>query len=319
MRNWPLILIVVISFASFAYGMGKMVTPEMYRDMSPPQLGYVFVPDDDTFVETNHYLEIRFIPFGPEYPVAATAFLSHTLSGDAEPLDLEPVFYEGEQTNKWIAILPPLADKGDRWFYYLTFETSEGRTIEIRKDMNWFEKLFTGFTKEKQLFWTTYEGNVIREIPSGKVLLVTHIVLTMGALLLLFHTLYYAFQLFAKPNRFYFHRAYKSAFWGILCFLVGAIIIGIPITAYTFGVGFMPWPTQGLTSLGDVTDTKSSAMIVAWAILLLANFGVYKRAFLKNAEPRKWVQFGVWVIIVSLFTVFIFLIPHSQFMQQSQM
>jgi len=299
--------------------MGKVVTPEIYRDMSPPRLGYVFVPDDDTFVDTDHFLEIRFIRFGPERPVSATAWISMRLSGEPEPLEFEPVFYNGEQTDKWHAILPPLSNKGERWFYYITVETSEGRTIEIRKNMNWFEKLFSGFTHDKQNFWTTYEGNVVKEIKIGKALLVTHIVLSMGALLFLFHTLYYTFQLFAKPNRFYFHRAYKTASWGILCFTIGAILIGIPITWYTFGCGFMPWPTQGLTSLGDITDTKSTWMVIAWAIMLLSHLGIYKRSLLLDAEPRKWVRFGVWILVVSLITVFIFLIPHSQFMVESQM
>lgn len=317
MRNWPLIITVIVAFAAFAFGMSSMITPEMYREMSPPDLGYVFVPDDDTFVKTDHFLEIRFIRFGPEKPVAAIAWISRHTYDDPEPLAFEPVYFDGEQTDKWIAVLPPLEEKGTRWFYYLTIETSTGRQIEIWKDMNWFERLFSGSKEETQLFWTTYEGSIVKELSAGKAMLVTHIVLSMGALFFMFHALFYLLTIFTQPTGVYFIKAYRSIFWGCMTFLFGAIILGIPITWYTFAVGFMPWPTQGLADLGDVTDTKSTALIIVWAILLFVYHKPFRLSLAEKLETAVMKKFAVWTLVTLLFTAFVFLIPHSQFMQES--
>ena len=317
MRNWPLILTVIIAFAAFAHGMSSMITPEMYREMSPPRLGYVFVPDDDTFVDTNHFLEIRFIQFGPEAPESVTAWIIRHHGDIPEPLEFEPVFFEAEQTEKWIAILPPLSEKGQRWFYYLTIETTEGRSIEIWKDMNLFEKLFSGFTREHQHFWATYEGNVIKEARYGKVMLVSHIVLSFGALMFMFHVIFYVFGIFAGFDVTSFIKAYKSSFWAILTFTIGAIVLGIPITWFTFACGFMPWPTQGIASMGDVTDTKSTLLVIAWVIHLLSHYKTYRQALTGHVEKGQLIRFGIWTIVALLFTIFVFLIPHSQFMQSN--
>jgi hypothetical protein len=297
--------------------MSNMIAPEMYRAMSPPDLGYVFVPDDDTFVKSDHFLEISFIQFGPERPVSATAWISRHTDDEPRALPFEPVNFGGEQTDKWIALLPPLEDKGTRWFYYITIKTSTGRQIEIWKDMNWFERMFSGFSSDKQLFWTTYEGNIVREIAPGKVMLVTHIVLSMGALLFMFHALYYLLWIFADKGRTHFIKAYRSVFWGCMTFFIGAIVLGIPITWYTFAVGFMPWPTQGLGNLGDVTDTKSVALTIVWAILLIGYMKPFKQAIAEKLEAKVMKKFAIWTLITLLFTVFVFLIPHSQFMQDT--
>lgn len=317
MNRWPLIITILITFLSFGHGMYKMITPEMYREMSPPHLGYVYVPDDDTFTGTNQYLEIRFIEFGTERPETVTAWIQRTVDGQPEALALEPVIYGGEQADKWLAILPPLENKGDRWFYHLTIETSEGREIEIWKSMNWFEELFSGFQKTRQHFWVTYEGNVSRETPGGKMLLVSHIVLAFGALLIMFHTIYYTLVILYKPDETNLVRAYMSAFWAWLSFGIGTIALGIPITWYTFGCGYMPWPTQGWTSPGDITDTKSTWLVIWWGVILLTNFRVIKSALNEKLDARVVRRFAIWVLISLIATVLVFLIPHSQFMQTS--
>jgi hypothetical protein len=315
MRNWPLIVTLIVAFVSIAYGIGQMITPEMYKEMSPPNLGYVFVPDDDDFINSNHFLEISFIEMGPEKPESVTAWISRHTYTDPTPLRFEQVYFAGEPTGKWIALLPPLEEKGTRWFYYLDIKTSTGREFEIRKDMNWFERLFSGFKETKQLFWTTYEGSLIREVHFGKAILVTHIVLACGALLIMYHALYYLLTIFYKPTKFIFNKAYRSVFWGCLTFFIGTIVIGIPVTWYTFAVGFMPWPTQGLTNLGDITDTKSTWLVIAWAVLLLSYLKTYRAPLKQAIDTAIMKRFAIWTLVSLLLTVFVFLIPHSQFMQ----
>ena len=318
MRNWPLAVTLIVAAASFAYGMNNMIAPERYRSLKPPALGYVFVPDDDEFIDSEHRLEVQFIRFGSEGPASVTAHVSRGLTEQPQDLPFEPLVYRGEPTRTWFAVLPPLADKGSRWFYYITIETTEGRTIEIWKSMNWFERLFSGFSKTRQHFWVTYEGNVAREMPMGRMLLVSHIVLIFSALIFMFHILYYVLQIIAVPVAGYYVRAYRCMFWAMISFAVGAILLGIPITFYTFGSGFAPWPSRGLTNLGDITDTKSMLLVVWWAVLLLTNLGHYRSALggQGNGGPRR--AFAWWTIIALLITVFVFLIPHSQFLQSSR-
>lgn len=317
MRNSPLIITVVIALAGFAYGMNNMISPEMYRSINPPELGYIFVPDDDTFVESEHRLEIEFVEFGPERekPVSATAHIARKVNDPMIELPFEPLFFNGQPTRTWFAVLPPLSEKGSRWFYYITIKTSNGRVIEIWKSKNWFEKLFSGFRSNRQYFWVTYEGNVSREMPGGKLALIFHIVLTFGALLLLFHTLYYSLWLIKSPSDNNMRKAYKSALWAIICFTIGAIIIGIPITRYTFDVGFAPWPVKGLTNPGDITDTKSTLLVIWWLILLITNRHALPSAKLNDTRFEKQRRFGWLTILALLVTIFVFLIPHSQFMQ----
>jgi len=183
--------------------------------------------------------------------------------------------------------------------------------------MNWFEKLFSGFTHEKQHFWTTYEGNVSREAPMGRALLIGHIVLAFGALIFLFHTLYFIMHILAGTSDSWFIRAYRSLFWAWLTFTVGAIVMGIPITWYTFGVGFMPWPTQGFTDPGDITDTKSTWLSICWGVLLLGYFRAYRTSLTRPIESRRAISFALWTIVAILITIFVFLIPHSQFMKSN--
>jgi hypothetical protein len=313
-RQWPLKVTILIAFFSFFYGMSKMIAPELYRDMSPPDLGYVFVPDDDSFVDTEQYIEIRFIKFGPEAPSRVTAWICRTKTGQPEALQFEPVMLGGVEQNLWVALLPTLHEKSARWFYYITIETNQGRTIEIRKDMNWFEELFSGFKTNKQNFWVTYEGNVVREVGFGKIMLASHITFSFGALLYLFHTLFYALMLLPQPLSATFIKAFKSMFWAFATFTFGAIVLGIPITWYTFGTGFQPWPTKGLFSPGDITDTKSTFLAVFWLILLWINFQNFRNARKAEIDAKSMRWFTIWTIIAILITVFVFLIPHSQFM-----
>jgi hypothetical protein len=317
-RNWPLKITLLIAIVGFAYSMNSMIAPEMYRSMRPPQLGYIFVPDDGEFTDGEHRIEVQFIQFSDESPKSVTAFIMKKPDDQPQELPLEPLLYSGTPTRTWFAVLPPLKEKGARWFYYLTIQTTKDRTIEIWKNMNWFERLFSGFSKDRQHFWVTYEGNVVRETQFGRILLISHIVLAFGALLFLFHTMYYILRLVQiGPSDIDMLKGYKSAFWAAAFFFTGAIVLGIPITYYTFNTGFAPWPVKGLFNLGDITDTKSTLLAVWWAILLISYYKQFRLAVLGRGDGKLQRKFGWWTILALFITVFVFLIPHSQFLQTS--
>jgi hypothetical protein len=312
-RNWPLWVILIVAFAAFATAMSGRITPEMYRSMTPP-LGYVFVPDDDTFIDSEQKLEINFVQMGRGAPSQVTAHITRHPSDPTENLEFEPLAFHGEPTQTWFAILPPLHNKADRWFYYITVETTEDRTIEIWKHMNWFEKLFSGFRKEHQLFWVTYEGNVVREMKYGKLALVSHIVLSLGALIYMFHAFYYIMWLFTAPTGKYLRKTWHALLGAWISFTIGTIILGPVITWYTFAQGFTPWPVKGLNNLGDITDTKSLLLVVWWGILLLTNLKSVRLSIRGELSGSTGLRFAWWTLLALLVTAFVFLIPHSQFL-----
>lgn len=312
-KNWPLWVTIVVAFIVFGFGIAGRIVPEMYRNMSPP-LGYIFVPDDDTFIDSEHRLEVDFVRMGREAPARVTAHITRHPNEPVEELEFESLLFQGEPTITWFAVLPPLHNKVDKWFYYITIETTEDRTIEIWKRMNWFEKLFTGFRKDRQYFWTTYEGNIVREMKFGKLVLVSHIVLSVGAILYMFHALFYIMWLFVAPSSKFFRKTWHVLIGAWLTFTIGTIILGPPVTWYTFAEGFSPWPVKGLNSLGDITDTKSVLLVVWWGVLLLANLKHVRSSTRGELDRSTCLRFAWWTLVAILVTTFVFLIPHSQFL-----
>lgn len=84
----------------------------------------------------------------------------------------------------------------------------------------------------------------------------------------------------------------KFTFWtlGILTF--GGFIMGAIVLKYAFGVYWTGFPV-GM----DLTDNKT---LICWIMWVLASIMIFK-----SAKPK------MWVVIASVITLLIFLIPHS--------
>lgn len=312
-KNWPLWVTLIVAFIGFSFWMNGRIAPDMVRHMAPP-LGYIFVPDDDAFVDSEHRLEVDFIPMGREVPTRVIAHIARHPNDPIEELEFEPLFFDGEPTMTWFTVLPPLSKKADKWFYYISIETSEDRQIQLWKSMNWFEKLFTGFKRDQMMFWTTYEGNVVREAPMGRLLLLSHIVTSMGAILFMFHTLYYMMWLFVVPTSKFFRKTWNAMLGAWITFTFGTCILGPPVTWYTFAQGFYPWPLKGLTDLGDITDTKSVLLVIWWGVVLMMNWKYIRSKNRIELDPAAGKKFAWAIFIAILVTIFVFNIPHSQFL-----
>ena len=99
-----------------------------------------------------------------------------------------------------------------------------------------------------------------------------------------------------------------------LTFTIGAIILGPPVTWYTFAEGFSPWPVKGLNSLGDITDTKSVLLVIWWGVLLLSNLKHVRSSTHGELGKSICLRFAWWTLVAILVTIFVFMIPHSQFL-----
>jgi len=88
-------------------------------------------------------------------------------------------------------------------------------------------------------------------------------------------------------------KEYKLALIAGACFYIGGFIFGPIMQKYAFGEYWTGWPFGG-----DLTDNKTLAAAVAWAIMALLG--------LKESAYRKYL-----VLFAVLVQIGIFLIPHS--------
>lgn len=84
----------------------------------------------------------------------------------------------------------------------------------------------------------------------------------------------------------------KFTFWTIGLLTLGGFIMGAVVLKYAFGVYWTGFPV-GM----DLTDNKT---LICWIMWVLASIMIFK-----SAKPK------MWVVIASVITLLIFLIPHS--------
>ncbi|MEW5899921.1 MAG: hypothetical protein AB1715_00480 [Acidobacteriota bacterium] len=84
----------------------------------------------------------------------------------------------------------------------------------------------------------------------------------------------------------------KFAVWALLFLLVGGFILGPLMQKYAFDALWTGFPIGS-----DLTDTKTLAAVLIWAIALVAS---------RKGKPARG-----WILAASLVTLVVFLIPHS--------
>ena len=89
-------------------------------------------------------------------------------------------------------------------------------------------------------------------------------------------------------------RAYRLALWTTSLLFAGGFIFGPIVQKFAFGEYWTGWPWGH-----DLTDTKIVVSMIFWVIALW-------RA--RGADPKRG---RVWIIIASVVTLLIYLIPHS--------
>lgn len=184
------------------------------------------------------------------------------------------------------AVSLPAKERGKRWYYRFIASAGGADTKFTLSD-----------TKD---FYVTYEGDV------PKILLILHIALMMLTAILILHAFHYSLEILI--NRTNAIKAYWSGFLAMVVFWISAFAIGPPISGYTFGEPFGPWPFGG-----DITDTKSVALALFWLVPLFLKFGV-----LSGRESHHRISdraFATWVFVGLIVSIGIYLIPHSLFIQ----
>ena len=98
------------------------------------------------------------------------------------------------------------------------------------------------------------------------------------------------------------NNTHKLAFWTLMFFIGGGLILGPIVQYYAFGYFWTGWPTAdglhiNLFKFGDLTDNKTLAALIMWAI------AVWRLK--KHPEQTYWA----WIAAVVLLAVY--MIPHS--------
>jgi len=279
---------VLLSFILILVGFYFIITPDMYRQTDPSKpIGYVFVPDKDEKVGKSHLIRANFWTHSKEKISSVRLQYRRKSEEIFKTSQMDRV----KDSSIFVDTLPTLQDMADRYFYYIEAEDTGGNRVLIPSN-----------APERPLLYVTYEGR------PNKIVLLFHIVLTMGSTLFLVHALYYAILVLAekKGAGAWLQKCFHSVLWAWISFFTGAIPLGILVTWQTFGEGWGGWPIGS-----DVTDSKSQVLVLYWALVLLLR----KDILLGGRGLVSQRAFSFLVLLGMVVTTVVFLIPHSLFFQ----
>ena len=290
----PLIVtlaLAAIAVYSMVYG---MMTPDMHRLTRPSAaINYVFVPDDDEFTRSKHHVEGTF--WSSSGDSLEVSVLYKKRGSAFEEARLERI----SGSDKYSFPMPSLA-RGERFFYYLRVRDSRGNEAEIKPKRNLMDKLFAA--GREKLFYVTYEGR------PPKPLLIFHVAFIVGAMLLMLHGFHFALV------HVFNGRGLAAAYWTLLAawllFTISVLPLGFSVAKSAFGVGWSGFPVGS-----DITDNKSLAVVLYWAVVLMRGWRPQRGEFATKTGKMSGVTFAGLSLLGIVLTVLAYAIPHSIFVQ----
>jgi hypothetical protein len=176
----------------------------------------------------------------------------------------------------------PSGELGNRTYYY--FEAMDNLANKVLLPSSASKE----FVSEYNYFEVRFEGK-----PTF-LLLLLHIVLMLASLIILIHALYYA--IFFLQTGESGEKALRSSIVGIVTFFITGFPIGWIIEKQVLG---NYW--EGIPFGWDITDNKTLLIFLIWLIIIM----------LKKTDKISLRAFARWVIINTIITFALFLVPHS--------
>jgi len=181
----------------------------------------------------------------------------------------------------------PHQEKGQRAYYYLQVETPQGQVVALP------DATMPG----SKWILLKFKGVVNPFVTIG------HVLCMFAAVFILLVAFFYAFDILRGKRPV--HQALPPILWALLFLFIGGFPLGWVMAAQTFGT---PW--SGFPLGWDITDNKTLLAFCYWFVLLIL---VYRSLFTKDSSqdliPPK--AFAWLVILGTLLTLWIYLIPHS--------
>jgi hypothetical protein len=176
----------------------------------------------------------------------------------------------------------PADTLGQRNYYYLEAVDGAGNRVVLPKTAT------DTYKSEYDYFQIRYEGK------ASFALLLLHIVLMIMAVFLLIHAFYYAMNYLFTGERE--NAITRSVNIGTITFFITGFPIGCIIEKQVLG---NYW--EGVPFGWDITDSKTLIILVMWVILIR----------LQNKNKISMRCYSKWVIINTIITLILFMLPHS--------
>lgn len=176
----------------------------------------------------------------------------------------------------------PADTLGERNYYYLEAENGKGNRVVLPESAD------DTFDSEYDYFQIRYEGK------ATFILLLAHIMLMIMAFFLLIHALYYAMNYLLTGERE--TAIFRSVNIATITFFITGFPIGCVIEKQVLG---NYW--EGIPFGWDITDSKTLIILVIWVILI----------WLQSKKKISVRNYAKWVIINTIITIGLFMLPHS--------
>jgi len=269
----PLIIMVFIGLLVLGVLVLIMVIPKTRTAVSG-DLRVEYTRDRDEYEHYTHLFPVKVItPYGVD-----SALMYYGGSEGFQPKSLESV----EDNSEWYAATLKMPEKGIEIFYYFVIKDLAGNVVTLPA------KAVPQFTSAPDYFKIRSEGRVSR------VGLYFHVLLMLIAIILFIHVLYDALYILNGGSRA--QRIYRTTLYAQICFFITGFPLGWMIEKQVLG---NYW--EGIPFGWDITDSKTLFIFLYWMIPLILFWS-------KKIGER---GFAKWAIGGVLFTVVMFMIPHS--------
>ncbi len=265
--------IILIAAGLAILVMVVLMTASGVKTATDGTLTIEYTPDKDGPEHKPHLITPKVESQSP----VTTVEVHYTTGNGFVTQRLEPI----SGTSWWAATLPG-RDKGLRTYYFLSARDEAGNHVVLPEDAS------DVWTTEYDYFKLRAEGKASRWA------LIVHVYLMFVAILLFVHALYYALSVLYGMDRS--GALVASVYWGVLSFFITGFPIGWMIEKQVLG---NYW--EGIPFGWDITDSKTLFIFIFWLIPVILRMR-------KRVSDR---GFAKWVIAGSLFTIVMFLLPHS--------
>ncbi len=229
---------------------------------------------------------------GPTYPLKGKKNIENTKVSFSLPRSAE--------TGKMFSVNVPYVNNYRTFIVYKRYKTNDKLNVQLMKKAtdNTVTISLPSLPAAGKYVYSVYYEKEHHFIPLSEKEVVVRFKNSVPAIILIGHIIFmFAAMLFSNlAGVFALSRnkaAYYWAKWGLFFIIVGGFMLGPIVQKYTFGVFWTGFPFGY-----DLTDNKILLNLLIWLISIL----IYQKT--KNTR---------WILLASVITLIIYLIPHSLF------
>jgi len=266
-------IIFIITFLAFSGFIAMMIAPrEKSVEIGGVKLSHI--EEKDGHAETPFLVLAK---ASSQTGDSLSVKVHYLRGGQFHSLEMQPL----PGTNYFGVEVP--GDKlGQRNYYYLEVVSAGGNRVVLPESGD------DSFDSEYDYFQIRYEGK------ASFILLLLHIVLMITAFFLLIHALYYAMNYLITGERE--EAIVRTVNLGTITFFITGFPIGCIIEKQVLG---NYW--EGVPFGWDITDSKTLIILVLWSVFII----------LKSKGKISSRTYAKWVIINTIITIILFMLPHS--------